>query len=267
MKAWSAVAIVLILQAIAVGAYYALNTEKSKPVPVGKLTPLPEGEGWVDLLDAEHAPNWKNVNDDTEIFEIKDGMLHIFGVTISPLRYVAYTGEHFGDFDLHVEYMLAPRANSGIFIRKQPDDDVMRGFEIQVLDDFGQAPTRNTSAAIYDVVTPMFNMSRPAGVWNSYDIAVRGSEVVVYMNGWLVLYADLKMMDTPLGKFEYAFKDLPRTGLLAFQDHGGEAWYRNIRIKTFPQGMAQSPAPMPGQAAEETEPSAGPDAAIDGAGE
>ncbi len=244
MKAWKAVAAVLALQAITYGVWTSFNGEKSKPVPVGSLTPVTEGPGWIDLLDAEHAPLWKNVTDDVDIFEIVDNMLHIRGVTVSPLRYVGYTGEHFGDFDLHLEYMVTPGANSGIFIRKQPGDEVMRGFELQVLDDFGDAPTRNTSAAIYDVVTPMFNMSKPAGEWNSLDIALRGQQLVVYMNRWLVIYTDLGLMKTPLGKFEYAFNDLPLTGMLALQDHGGEVWYRNIRIHPFKQNEPK-PAAMP----------------------
>lgn len=244
MKAWKAVAGLLLAQAVVYGVWSAMDVQKGKPVPVGSLTPVTEGPGWVNLLDAEHAPLWKNVSDETDIFEIVDGMLHIHGVTVSPLRYVGYTGEHFGDFDLHIEYMVTPGANSGIFIRKQPDDDVMRGFELQVLDDFGEAPTRNTSAAIYDVATPMFNMSKPAGEWNSLDIALRGQQLVVYMNRWLVLYTDLSLMKTPLGKFDYAFNDLPLTGMLALQDHGGEVWYRNIRIHPFKQGEAK-PAPAP----------------------
>lgn len=264
MRAGVAVVLVLALQAVVLAGYLIFNSEQAKPVPVGKLTPAPEGEGWIDLLDAEHAPRWKNANDDAEIFEIKDGMLHIHGITVSPLRYVTYGDEMLGDFDLHIEYMLAPRANSGIFIRKQPNDDVMRGFEIQVLDDFGKAPSRTTSGALYDVVTPMFNMSQPTGKWNSYDIAVRGTEVVVYMNGWLVLYADLKMMETPLGKFDYAFKDLPLTGLLALQDHGGEAWYRNIRIKPFKRASSPAPALAPTPAQPESAAAGGP---VGGTGE
>ena len=243
MKAWKAVAGLLVVQAAIAGAYWITSGESSKPVPTGKPTRVPEGEQWVDLLDAEHAPLWKNVSDEADIFEIVDGMLHIYGVTVSPLRYVGYTGEMLGNFDLHIEYMLTPRANSGIFIRKQPDDDVMRGFEIQVLDDFGDAPTRNTSGAIYDVVTPMFNLSRPAGEWNSFDIAVREQQVIVYHNGWMILYTDIGLMDTPLGKFEYAFKDLPLTGMLALQDHGGEAWYRNIRVQHFKKEAAPASAP------------------------
>ncbi|MBX7257543.1 MAG: DUF1080 domain-containing protein [Candidatus Hydrogenedentes bacterium] len=202
-----------------------------KPVPEGSPTVRPEGEGWIDLLDAEHAPGWKNITDDKDIFELKDGVLHIYGKTLLPLRYVGYEPERFSSFDLHVEFRLARRANSGVFLRAQPNDPVYRGFEVQVLDDFGHAPTKNSCGSIYDVVTPMFNMSRPAGEWNSFDISVVGQTVSITMNGWLVIQTDLSKMTTPYGKFKVAYKDLPLEGMLMFQDHGGEAWYRNVLLK------------------------------------
>jgi hypothetical protein len=108
---------------------------------------------------------------------------------------------------------------------------VTRGFEVQVLEDFGKPPNKNSCGSIYDVVTPMFNMSRPAGEWNSYDISVKGAEVIVIMNGWMVIHTDLGKMKTRLGKFKIPYAELPREGNIALQDHGGEAWYRNILIR------------------------------------
>jgi hypothetical protein len=259
MRTFITVAVILAIEALAAAVYLYFTHPAGKPVPVGGLTPVPEGPGWVDLLDETHSTLWRNATDDKDIFEITDGMLHIYGVTLTPLRYVAYPDTEVGDFDLHLEYKLVRGANSGVFIRKQPNDEVMRGFEIQVLDDFGKPPTRNTSGGIYDVTTPMYNMSRPAGEWNSFDIYLRGKMVAVYHNGWMVVYTDLGMMKEPLGKFSYAFSDLPTKGMLALQDHGGEVWYRNIRIRPWAQGKAPAPrqpsdASAPAPAAEEAAP-------------
>lgn len=201
------------------------------PVPTGTPTAVPEGEEWVDLLDASHAPLWENITDDKEIFTLSDGTLHILGTSIFPLRYVGCTELPVENFALHIEYKVAPRANSGVFLRIEPNDPLRRGFEVQVLDDFGKEPTKHTSGAIYDIVTPMFNLSRPAGEWNSFDITVEGNSVSITMNGWRVVHTDFDQMDTPLGKFEFAYKDMPKIGMLALQDHGGEVWYRNIRYK------------------------------------
>lgn len=201
------------------------------PAPEGEPTPAPNGEDWTDLLDARHAPLWKNVTDNKDIFEIRDGVLHIHGRSTHPLRYITYTGENFTDFAVHLEFKVTWRANSGVFLRTQPNDPVNRGFEVQVLDDHGQAPNKNGSGSVYDVATPMFNLARPRGEWNSYDITVRGNEVLIEMNGWLVVHADFSKMTKPLGKFSVPYAEMAHEGALALQDHGGEVWYRNIRIR------------------------------------
>jgi hypothetical protein len=201
------------------------------PVPEGKPTQPPTGSDWIDLLSPENAKLWRNLGDTKNIFEVQENSVHIYGKTIYPLRYVTFTGETFSDFDLHIEYKLARGTNSGVFLRAEPNDPVYRGFEVQVIDDFGKAPTKNGAGAIYDVATPMFNMSRPAGEWNSFDIGVTGQRVKIVFNGWLVVDADLSKMDKPIGKFKVAYKDLPLTGNIALQDHGGEVWYRNILVR------------------------------------
>ena len=230
LKRWIAILCVVgaVLVMVAVGAMLAWP---KGPVPAGAQTPCPEGDGWVDLLDATHAAGWKNVTDTKDIFEIKDGVLHVYGRSWWPLRYVGYEPETFGDFDLHVEFKVARGANSGVFLRAQAANPVHRGFEVQVLEDFGHAPTKHSCGSIYDVVTPMFNMSLPAGEWNSYDISVAGSSVSVTMNGWLVVQTDMSKMALPYGKFKMAYAEMPRDGLLLFQDHGGEVWYRNVVIR------------------------------------
>jgi hypothetical protein len=204
------------------------------PVPAGAPTAAPSGEGWIDLLNASNAQQWRYTTDDQTNFEIHDGALHIYGNAFYPLQYVVFTGTTFGDFVLHLEYRLAKGANSGLFLRAQSADPVQRGFEVQILDDYSARPNKHGSGAIYDVVTPMFNMSRPHGEWNSFDVRVDGTEVEIVMNGWLVVKTDLGRMTEPLGKFEMPYADLPRDGLIMLQDHGGEAWFRNLRVRPIP---------------------------------
>jgi len=201
------------------------------PRPVGQPTASPEGAGWINLLDAGHASNWHNITDDKDIFEIRDGTLHIYGRTIHPLRYVGYTGEEFDDFELHLEFKTVSRANSGLFLRAQPKDPVYRGFEIQILDDFRKPPSNHGTGAVYDVVTPMFNVTRPAGEWNSFDVEVRGKLLTVAVNGWKVVDTDLGLLKQPVGKFKIPFSQLPLAGHVMLQDHGGEVWFRNILIR------------------------------------
>lgn len=200
------------------------------PRPVGAPTPAPEGEAWVNLFTGAHAEQWENVSDSAEgIFSIEDGVFHIGGD--DPTRYIAYVGEQFGDFELHVEFKLAKGTNSGLFFRTDPKNPVYGGMEIQVLEDHGNAPTTHTSGSLYDVASPMFNMSLPAGEWNSYDMRCEGGQVTVIMNGWKVLDVDLDKMTMPIGKFPTPLAELPKEGHIILQDHGGEAWFRNLLVR------------------------------------
>jgi hypothetical protein len=227
-RAALATALVALIAAVGVGWRLATPAD---PVPRGLPTPPPQGPEWENLLSEANRARWRNATDDTAIFALEDGMLHIFGRSLYPLRYVAFGEEKLTDFELHLEFKVARGANSGVFLRAHPNDPVRRGFEVQVLDDHGDPPHKNGSGAIYDVVTPMFNLARPAGAWNSYDITVRGSAVVVVVNGWKVIDIDLAQMTEPLGKFSIPYAELPRGGVLMLQDHGGEVWYRNILVK------------------------------------
>ena len=233
MKKTIALTAVITMLLVALAAFtvnYVLHGSW-KPRPQGLPTPIPSGEGWMNLLADDQIQFWKNITDDTGIFEIQNGELHVFGESLTKLRYAGYTAREFGDFDLHVEFRLAKGTNSGIFLRVKENDPVRRGSEVQVLDDSGHPPSMTGTGGIYDVATPMYNLARPAGEWNSYDISVRGKTIQVSVNGWKVMDTDFALLTSPVGKFSIAFADLPLVGLLAFQDHGGEIWYRNIWIK------------------------------------
>lgn len=214
----------------ALGWYVHHETARDR-MPAGTPTPAPTDDGWQDLLSEPWLDRWSNTEDDEDIFEITDGMLHVYGASITKLRYAGIRDRAWGDFDLHLEYKLAPGTNSGVFLRWPMDNDEHRGFEVQILDDHGLEPSVNRSGAIYDVVAPMFNMSLPAGEWNSMDISVHGDRVVVVHNGWKVVDTELSRMTMPIGKFDVPFAEYEQEGYITFQDHGGEVWYRNVYIR------------------------------------
>ncbi len=231
--------------------------EPWKPKPAGKATAAPQGAGWTDLLSAENAAQWKDLAG-TQTFETQNGTLHI---PPSPhpfisLKYATFTKQTFGDFDLHVEFKLGEtpwwtmipfaimspqmHGNSGVFLRVPKDEPALRGFEVQVVGDYGWPPSKTGTGAIYDVVAPMFNMARPVGDWNSYDISTRGTKVTVTVNGWRVIDTDFALLTAPVGKFATPYAQLPLEGQIALQDHGGEITYRNIKIRTC---SANTPVP------------------------
>ncbi len=223
-----AVVAVFVVVSLGVGLVYAKDALED-PLPVPRPTERPAGDGWIDLLSAENASAWRNVTDDQTVFEIDAGLMHVLGK--SGTQYFAWTKRAFGDFELHAEVKLTADANSGIFFRTSPDDPVYAGMEIQVLDDHGEAPNKNGTGSLYDVATPMWNMARPVGEWNSYDITCRGSEIEARVNGWKVLDIDLAELTEAIGKFPTPLAELPREGHIILQDHGDEVWFRNVMVK------------------------------------
>mgnify|MGYP000849119777 CR=1 FL=1 len=208
----------------------AACTQEAWRAPQGQPTPVPSGEGWIDLFSAENAPHWKNVTDEREnVFKIEDGLFQVPGQEST--RYIAWQKEAFGNFEMHIEFRVQQEANSGVFVRTDPADPVQRGMEVQVFGDYGGAPTIHGSGALYDIASPMFNMALPAGQWNSYDIRFEGSKLDVVYNGWKVLSLDVSLMTMPIGKFDTPLALLPGEGHIVLQDHGDEVTFRNLRIR------------------------------------
>ena len=104
---------------------------------------------------------------------------------------------------------------------------------MQIEDDQGKDAESHITGAIYDVVTPMYNASRPLGEWNQMEITCKENKCRVILNGLKVIDTDFDLLTTPRGKFNFPYKDLPRRGYITLQDHGTPVWYRNIRIKTL----------------------------------
>lgn len=223
---WSTVAVVVL--SLCTACALAADDEPVR-VPESEPTPRPGGDGWIDLLTDENVGHWKNVTDDQSVFEVEDGVMHVLG--IEHTQYFAYLGQEFGDFEMHVEFKTTPNANSGVFFRTDPKNPVQGGMEVQVLGDFGTPPARNGCGSLYDVATPMFNMVKPNGQWNSYDITFKGDHLVVVFNGWKVLDLDLGQMTMPIGKFDTPLAQLPKKGHVILQDHGDEVWYRNLVVR------------------------------------
>ncbi len=198
--------------------------------PAGEATPRPTGEGWINLFSEENRAHWKNVTDDQQVWEFDGDLMHVLGKMGT--QYFAWTKQEFGDFEMHVEFMLKKDgANSGVFIRTSTEDPVQAGMEIQVQGDYGKVPDRNSVGSLYDIACPMFNMLLPNGEWNSYDITCKGSSVVVMMNGWKILDLDLSKLTTPIGKFNTPLAELPQVGHVILQDHGDEVWFRNLVVR------------------------------------
>jgi hypothetical protein len=199
------------------------------------LTEAEKTAGWRLLFDGKSLTGWAATGK-AEGWAAEEGTI---ACTSKGGQYL-YTNERFGDFALSIDFKTAPGVNSGIFFRwSNLRDPVNTGVEMQILDTHGRAnPGKHDCGAIYDIIPPSKQMVRPAGEWNTAVITCKGSKIAIELNGEKVAEMDVDRWtvagqnpDGTRNKFKYAYKDLPRSGHIGFQDHGGRVWFRNIKIK------------------------------------
>lgn len=203
-----------------------------------QLTPKEKEEGWIQLFDGKTLAGWSTDRQTPSKRPVEDSALN-------PRRAGGYMLIHektWGDFVLSLDFKIAPQCNSGVFIRTfpltpRPGKDVgFNGIEVAV-DDTKTAGFHDTGA-IYDLVAPAKNAMKPPGEWNHMTITCDGPLITIAVNGETVTRMNLdewtqanKRPDGSDHKFDIAYKDHPRSGYIGLQDHGGECWYKNIKIK------------------------------------
>ncbi len=157
---------------------------------------------------------------------------------LPPCGYI-WTKQKFDNFVIDFDFKVSPHANSGLFFRANPRNPVQGGMEIQILDSYGRKKVgRHDMGALYDCAAPTVNAAKPAGEWQHLTLTADGPRLTVVLNGKQILQVDLnrwtqphKNPDGSRNKFRTAYKDMPRSGHIGFQDHGHKVWFRNIRIK------------------------------------
>lgn len=151
-----------------------------------------------------------------------------------------WTEEQFGDFILDLEFKLAPKSNSGVFLRTGDIHAFLHtAIEVQILDSYGREElTKEDCGAIFDCLAPSKNMVKRPGEWNRYIITCKDNKVYVVLNGEQIIDMDLNLWteahknpDGTKNKFNTAYKDMPRVGNIGLQYHNHPIWFRNIRIK------------------------------------
>ena len=126
------------------------------------------------------------------------------------------TEEKFTDFKLHIEFKLAEKSNSGVYLRGR--------HEVQIVDDYGKAPESVGMASIYGFLWPKVSATKPAGEWQTYDITLRGRYVEVVLNGQkLIEYLEIPGITG--GALD---SDEGSPGPLMVQGDHGKVWFRNI---------------------------------------
>lgn len=140
-----------------------------------------------------------------------------------------------GDLELLIDFKIAPKGDSGVYLRGTP--------QVQIWDfteeagygklgaDKGSGGLWNNSAGAPGK-DPLVLGDRPIGEWNRFRIVQVGARTTVYLNDKLVV--DHAAMEN---FWDHAQPLFPR-GLIQLQTHGGKIHWRNLFVREIPADEA-----------------------------
>ncbi|MCW5965980.1 MAG: DUF1080 domain-containing protein [Bryobacterales bacterium] len=214
------------------------------------LTPAEATAGWRLLFDGDSLLGWRSFRKATVVADrwtVEDHCLHLYAR--SPERQVGgdlMTQELFGNFEFAFEWKAAPGVNSGV---KYLVDEYLAPnrspvsfeYQIQVEKDSAQ-PIRqplHSTGALYDMLAPNGGVLRPDGAFNESRIVVRGALVEHWLNGEKLLEFNRQAPEfrelVAKSKFaRWAGFGMNGRGHITLQDHGGEIYFRRLRVRDLP---------------------------------
>ena len=150
----------------------------------------------------------------------------------------ATTDESFGDYELLIEYKTVAKADSGIYLRGQPQVQIWD--KNQIFDP--KKPDRRPhlgSGGLFNNSPktlgrdPIMAADKPFGQWNIVRIRQIGARV------WVTLNTRLVVEGAPMENYWEKGKPFPARGPFMLQTHGGEIRWRAIYVRDIPADEAQ----------------------------
>jgi len=230
---------------------YAVHDQTRPRPPV--VTPA-DGPGQppsdaILLFNGKNLSEWQKGNGDDASWQIVDDYM-----VVPKKAGSIQTRRMFGNCQLHIEWKTPEgvpptvrdqsRSNSGVFF--------MDRYEVQVLDSYTDDSYKTNytyadgqAAAIYGQHPPMVNACRPAGQWQTYDIAflrplfdkdgncIRKARITVFHNG-VCVHNNLEIEGTTSHKQKAKYTRHDDKGHIQLQDHDHPICFRNIWIRELP---------------------------------
>ena len=215
----------------------ACTQQQPAPSP-NTLTEAERQAGWALLFDGRTTSGWRGYQVDTMPggWDVMDGALTRTGRGGDII-----TVREYADFELSLEWKIAPCGNSGVFyhVTEAEEATYHTGPEMQVLDDACHPDGRSRLTAAgsnFGLHAAPAGVVRPAGEWNNARLLVRGSHVEHWLNDSLMaeyeLWSDDWEQRVQGSKFvEWPAYGRARTGHVALQDHGDTVSFRNIKLR------------------------------------
>jgi hypothetical protein len=187
-------------------------------------------DGFVRMFNGVDFSGW-HVSGDAWVMQ-EGGVIHCTGGNGSWMRSALL----YEDFVLRFEYKISPKGNSGVFLHAPlVGRQSQIGLEMQISGDHGREPSSSGAGALYKVMAPAKNMSKPEGEWNEVEITWQGRRVTTVMNGEQLYDVDLddEELNAKLAD-DFKASGRRRFGYMGLQNHGKPVWFRRVRVKPLP---------------------------------
>ena len=208
------------------------------------LTDAEKQEGYKLLFDGTSTTGWRTYkNKPADSWSVVDGILYCKGDTTnkSDMRADMMTTDMYENFDFSVDWKISPKGNSGIIYLASEEFDAayLSGPEYQIIDDKNfpeKLEDWQMTGADYAMYPAPAAAPNAVGEWNTSRIVKNKSHVEHWLNGKKIVEYEIGSADWKKKKAEGKWKDAAGYGMttkghIALQDHGSEAWFKNVKIK------------------------------------
>jgi hypothetical protein len=223
---------------------------------------IPGASQWQSLFDGKTSAGWRTLAKPqfptNGGWAVEDGTIRSLA---AGKRADISTERSFRNFELMFDWKLAKGTNSGVkylVFGMRPNPDVGRidpevpkalGLELQLIDDERVADAKvepsHGTGALYLFAAPTAKLPPlPVEQWHTARVLVKGSHVEHWLDGVRVLETDLESETLRRTMQAQSREDIPKLKNLdelkadpskkyplVITHHGGDAWYRNIRIR------------------------------------
>jgi hypothetical protein len=202
--------------------------------------------GWVSLFDGKSLKGWHGFNKKGPVknWEIVDGSLVCLGAAKGDTGGDIVTDKAYTNFELTWQWKIDKGSNSGVLYHVVEDAKYPAtyetGPEYQIIDDNGwpeKLEDWQKTGCDYAMYLPNNKKKvMPVGQWNTSKIVFNNGHVQHWLNGAKIVEFTAWNADWKKKKAEGKWKDHPdygnaKTGLIALQDHGHKAYFKDIKIR------------------------------------
>jgi hypothetical protein len=217
---------------VATTTVLACASGPTSPTDAPPPAQAPTDAGFTSIFNGRDLDGWTGAVDG---YQVVDG-----AILCKPGQGgTLYTRKQYRNFVVRLEFKLPPAGNNGLAIRYPGSGDsaYVGMTELQVLDDgdpkYADLDPRQAHGSAYGMVAAKRGHLKPVGQWNEQEVTVRGSTIVVVLNGTTILDADLSTVTSFMADSPHPGKDRTE-GHFGFAGHNDPVAFRNIRIRELP---------------------------------